>query len=119
MSVSEGCMSLSPDIVDVAVLDPTRQEHQLRILARRTACRLAAIHVVARAVPGAHERAVLAFQRPAEMHTDIGGHPNAAAAPVDVNLAPEEGHDDAAALRHFAFRAKPMSHGKISYRCIC
>src|SRR4051812_46877346 len=106
-------MSLSPDIVDIAALDAARQEHQPGVLARRPLRREPALHVVAGAVPRTHERPVPAFQRPAEMHADIGGDTDAAAASIDVNLAAEEGHDDAARLGNLVFSTELVAHANL------
>ncbi|CDX26315.1 hypothetical protein MPL3356_60336 [Mesorhizobium plurifarium] len=112
-------ISLSPDIVQRAVFDAGRQEHQAGTLRRRSFETLAIIHVEFRAMPLADKSAVLAVQRSAEMQADIGRRADAVAAAPDMNLAAKEGRDQAAGLRDIGDLADFMFHRRTPYRCNC
>jgi hypothetical protein len=46
------------------------------------------------------------------MQADIGGDADPVTAAIDVNLAAEERHDDAACLGNLVLGAEPVAHGK-------
>src|SRR2546423_10122019 len=82
----------------------------MRVRRRRTGEPLARGAIELGAVPGADEFAVLAFERAAEMQARVGRRPDPVAAPVDVQLAAEERHQDGSLDGNVGDLAKGMLH---------
>src|SRR5690242_10212600 len=82
----------------------------MRVGWRRAGKTLARSAVELGAVPAAHELAVPAFERTAEMKAGIRGSSDPVAAPVDMQLTPEERHQDGTFDGDVGDLAKGMLH---------
>src|SRR5438874_12252432 len=85
---------LAPNIIQRVVLLARRDEHQVRVCRRGPGEPLARGPVELGAVPAAHELAVLALERAAEMQARVGGRSDPFAGPIDMQFTPEVRYQD-------------------------
>jgi hypothetical protein len=103
---------LTPNVVEYPVLNLSGQKHELSVGWRRRFEAAAILHPIFGVMPLADKFAILALQRPAKVHADIGDSPGLAIGPIDIHFPAKERDELGSFVRDFFNLAKWVFHDK-------